>query len=60
MGMSDELARRMDQRSKEEKEKVMGRMMAGKTPKTEEGHPEEKRGVMARIWRVVKRWTHVS
>lgn len=55
MGMSDEMMRKMDKRSKEEKEEFVGRMMADKTPKTEEGNLEEKSGMMAKIWGVVRK-----
>jgi hypothetical protein len=55
MGMSDELARRMDKRSKEEKEKMVERMTAEKMPKMEQGDREDKHGMVARIWGVIRK-----
>lgn len=56
MGMSDELARRMDKRSKEEKKEIISQMMAEKIPTAGQGDHEKKRGMMARVWGVIRKW----
>jgi hypothetical protein len=56
MGMSDELARRMDKRSKEEKEKIADRMTVSKVPDTKKDDREDKNGIIMKIWRAVRKW----
>jgi hypothetical protein len=60
MGMSDELARRMDKRSKEEKKAMVDRMTAEKMSKMKQGDRDEKSGIMAKIWGVIRKWTRVN
>jgi hypothetical protein len=56
MGMSDELTRKMDKRSKEEKKEVADRIVAEKISQMGKNHRKDPGGVLSRIWDVVRKW----
>ena len=55
MGMSDEMMRKIDKRSKEEKKEMVGRIMTEKTPNIGQDDRKHKNAIMAKIWDVVRK-----